>query len=365
MMSHFYFKLNKIKMKLGSLNIGNKLIVAPMAEVTDAPFRKIAKKMGAGLTFTQMVSADGVARGHFETLRFLTFARDEKPIGVQLLGNDPEIIKDAVKEIIKLKPDVIDINAGCPVKKVLSKNMGSALLNSPDLLGKIIRQMVDSANGIPILAKMRLGKDRNKINILENAKIAEDNGASGIIVHARTVDMQYSESHLPEWIKKVKESVNIPVIGNGSVFEPEDALNMLKTTGCDSVIVARGALGNPFLFSRFNTLIETGTDPGNPSIGFIEKTLLEHVELIRKEYGKILGLTKAKKNIIWYFKSLNGINYLIREILSANEFEQLPKVIVKHIENLKIGKYPENNKRFEIEKKFKQKVLFWLIKDDS
>ncbi len=350
-------------MKIGSLNIGSKLIVAPMAEVTDAPFRKIAKKMGAGLTFTQMVSADGVARGHFETLRLLTFSREEKPIGVQLLGNDPEIIKDAVKEIIKLKPDVIDINAGCPVKKVLSKKMGSALLNLPDLFGKIIKQMVDSSNGIPIIAKMRLGKDRNNINILENAKIAEDNGASGIIVHARTVDMQYSEPHLPEWIRKVKEIVNIPVIGNGSVFNPQDALEMIKTTNCDSVIVARGALGNPFLFSRFNILDETGTDPGTPSIELIEKTVLEHIELIRKEYGRILGLTKAKKNIIWYFKSLNGINYLINETLSATEFEQLPKVIEKHIENLKIGKYPINNKKIEIEEKFKQKILFWLLSD--
>lgn len=351
-------------MKIGSLNIGQKLIVAPMAEVTDAPFRKISKKMGAGLTFTQMVSADGVARGHFQTLRLLTFSREEKPIGVQMLGNDPEIIKDAVKEIIKLKPDVIDINAGCPVKKVLSKNMGSALLNSPHLLGKIIRQMADSSNGVPILAKMRLGKDRNNINILKNAKIAEENGASGIIVHARTVDMQYSEPHLPEWIKKVKESVSIPVIGNGSVFNPNDAVEMIKATHCDSVIIARGALGNPFLFSRFNTLVETGTDPGSPSIDLIEKIVLEHIELIRKEYGKILGLTKAKKNIIWYFKSLNGINYLISEILSAAEFEQLPKIINKHIENLEIGKYPENNKKIEIEEKFKQKILFWLLHDE-
>lgn len=352
-------------MKIGSLNIDNKLIVAPMAEVTDAPFRKIAKKMGAGLTFTQMVSADGVARGHFETLRLLTFSRDEKPIGVQILGNDPDIIKDAVKEIIKLKPDVIDINAGCPVKKVITKNMGSALLSSPKLFGKIIKQMVDSSNGIPIMVKVRLGNDRNNINVIENAKIAEDNGATGIIVHARTVDMQYNEPHLTEWIRKVKESVNISVVGNGSVFKPEDALEMIRSTGCDSVSVARGALGNPFLFSRFNTLIETGKDPGAQSIELLGKILLEHLDLIRKEYGNILGLTKAKKNIIWYFKSLNGINYLVKEIIAVKEFNQLFEIIEQHIKNLKIGKYPEDNKTFEIEKKFKKKVLFWLLNDSQ
>jgi len=352
-------------MKLGPLHIGTRLISAPMADVTDAPYRKIAKKMGAGLTFTQMVSADGVARGHFETLRLLTFSRSEKPIGVQILGNDPEIIKNAVKEIIKLKPDIIDINAGCPVKKVLSKKMGSALLDSPKLLGKIVRQMVDSAEGIPILVKMRLGKNLENINILENAKIAEDNGASGIIVHARTAEMRYDMPHLPEWIKKTKEVVNIPVIGNGSVFCPQDAVDMIKTTGCDSVFVARGALGNPFLFSRFNDLIDNGIDPGEPSVDSVHEILLEHVNLIKSEYGKILGVTKAKKNIIWYFKSLNGINYLIDEIFSVNEFDQLYDVISQHVENLKIGKYPENKNRIEIEKKFKRKVLFWLVNDKS
>ncbi|MFH1198265.1 MAG: tRNA dihydrouridine synthase DusB [bacterium] len=346
-------------MKIGKIDIGNRLLLAPMAEVSDAPFRMIAKKFSAGLTFTQMVSAEGVLKNIFGTLRLLAFSRSEKPIGVQFLGRDPEIIGLAVKEISAMKPDLIDLNCGCPVSKVVQKKMGASILEDPVLLGKIVRRMVDSSGGIPVSVKMRLGKDKRKVNIVENARVAEDNGASFIIVHARTRVGKYIEE--PDWsyIKKVKEIVNIPVIGNGSVFTALDAKRMIEETGCDSVLVARGSLGNPFIFSRYLKIADEGIDPGEPSIDEIGQTAIEHLNLCVRDSGDTAGIIRAKKNIIWYFMYVNGINFLLSKIFSLERSIDIENLIHEHVENLKKKIYPESDKN-EIHRKFKEKTLFWL-----
>lgn len=351
-------------MKIGNLDIGDKLILAPMAEVSDAAFRAVAKQFGAGLTFTQMVSAEGIIRNVFGTLRLLAFSRNEKPIGVQILGNNPDTIASAVKEISVMKPDLIDLNCGCPMPKVVNKKMGANILENPPLLGKIIRAMSDASKDIPISVKMRVGSDKRKINILENSKIAEDNGASVIIVHARTRAGKYSEE--PDWdyIKKVKESIKIPVIGNGSVFSALDAFKMKDLTGCDSVLVARGALGNPFIFDRFLKLARTGIDPGTPEPADIAKTALGHLHLLVKDYGETEGILRAKKNIIWYFMYVNGINYLLSNIFKINQLADLENFIHEHIDNLTKGKYPDTDKN-EIRSKFMEKVLFWLKEENE
>lgn len=279
-------------MQVGKLNVDSNAFLAPMAEITDYAFRTIAKKYGAGLTFTQMVSAEGVIKNNFDTLRFLTFSRKEKPIGVQLLGKEPDIVGKAVAELVRFNPDVIDLNCGCPVEKVYANKMGAYLLTHPDELGKIVKEMVKNSSGIPISVKIRLGP-KDRVNVLENAKIIEDNGASVIIIHARKRADRYDVDPEWEWIAKVKDQVKIPVVGNGSVFDAEDAINMMNETKCDAVLVGRGALGNPFIFKQIEELKK-----GNkyiPTIEEIKTVAIEHVELLRREQGFDVHLDRAKK----------------------------------------------------------------------
>ena len=346
-------------MKIGSLDLGHKLLVAPMADVSDAPFRKISKKHGAGLTFTQMVSADGVVKNNFETLRLYSFGRDEKPIGVQLLGRDPAIIGEAVSELKKVKPDLIDLNCGCPMEKVTSKGMGASISDDPKLLAEIVKSMVSAAGEIPISVKLRLGKDHESINIADSIKVVEDNGASLVIVHARTSSDSYKSDSNWDWLKKVKQQVSIPLIGNGSCFFPQDAKDLMDTTNCDSVMIARGALGNPFYFSRFNTLIKTGTDPGEPDVEEVVKVVNEHIDLLVQEFGEINAFERAKKQTVWYLKNYPGISSLLDNIFKLKSISELKELIMSHEKNILSGKLEHENIN-EINTRFKNKVLFWL-----
>ncbi|MCX7875192.1 MAG: tRNA dihydrouridine synthase DusB [Melioribacteraceae bacterium] len=345
-------------MKIGNLDIGEKLLLAPMAEITDSSFRKICKEFGAGLTFTQMVSAEGVIKNNFTTLKYLTFNRSEKPIGVQLLGNDPVIIGEATNEISKLKPDVIDLNAGCSVDKVVANKMGAALLDDPKYISKLISKMVQNSNGIPVSIKIRLGKDKNHINVLETAKAVEESGASLLIVHARTRNDKYENEANWQWLKKVKENISIPVVGNGSIFNANDALRMKQETNCDSVLIARGALGNPFIFSEYNSLISNQIN-FKVDIKLILSTVLNHIDLLKKEFGEFVALDKAKKHSLWYFKYQNGIKELIELVLKVKNIDELKVVIINHANDILANKFQENNKE-EIFSKFYKRVLFWL-----
>ena len=346
-------------MKIDSLDLGHKLLVAPMADVSDAPFRKISKKHGAGLTFTQMVSADGVVKNNFETLRLYSFGRDEKPIGVQLLGRDPAIIGEAVSELSKVKPDLIDLNCGCPMEKVTSKGMGASLSDDPQLLARIVKSMVSAAGEIPVSVKLRLGKDHSNINITDSIKVVEDSGASLVIVHARTSSDSYQTDSNWDWLKKVKENVSIPLVGNGSCFSPQDAKDLMDTTSCDSVMIARGALGNPFYFSRFNSLMETGLDPGEPDIEEVVKVTIEHINLLVQEFGEINAFERAKKQTVWYLKNYPGISSLLDNIFKSKSMSELEELILTHEKSIKSGKLEQEN-IFEINTRFKNKVLFWL-----
>jgi tRNA-dihydrouridine synthase B len=347
--------------QIGNLKIDSNAILAPMAEITDFAFRKIAKEYGAGLTYTQMVSAEGIAKGDFNTLRLLTFSKNEFPVGVQLLGNDVGILGAAVRELTKLNISIIDLNCGCPVEKVVKNKMGSYLLTQPKLLGKLVKSMVENSNGIPISIKIRLGF-RDEINVLETAKIIEDNGASAILLHARTRNGKYNVEPDLEWIAKVKEISELKIIGNGSIFTVDDAVNMIKKTNCDGVLMARGALGNPFIFKQFN-LLKKGISY-KPEYEEIFNVVLQHIELLEREQGFTKNFDRAKKNIIWYYKNYNGIWCLIEQLLSASNFAEIKKIVINHSEKLQSGKYPEED--FEIvNKKFKDKVLFWLAKEEK
>ncbi len=341
-------------MIIGNTKLTSNKILAPMAEITDYSFRTIAKKFGCGLTYTQMVSAEGIIKNNFDTLRMCAFSRAEKPIGVQLLGKDPAIVGRAVKELVRFKPDVIDLNCGCPVDKVYGKKMGAYILSQPDNLGKLVKEMVKNSEGIPISVKVRLGH-KKKINVIENAKIIEDNGASIITIHARSRSDRYSIDPNWDWIAKVKDTVKIKVIGNGSIFNATDAEEMVNKTSCDGVLIARGALGNPFIFKDKNYL---------PELDEIYTTALEHTELLQKEQDVRIHLDRAKKNIIWYFKYLNGIENLISELYSATCFEKLKEIIYNHKNRLLENYYPQSDTE-DIRKQFNNKVLFWLAKKED
>ncbi|MCF8240390.1 MAG: tRNA dihydrouridine synthase DusB [Melioribacteraceae bacterium] len=351
-------------MKIGNTEIGERLFVAPMAEVTDYPFRYMAKKYGAGVTFTQMVSALGVVQGKFDALQYLTFNKDELPIGIQIIGYDPQVIGHSVKILSSYKPTLIDLNCGCPNPKVVNNAMGCAILDTPDTLKRIVRSMADNSNGVPISVKLRLGRDHNHISILENAKIAKDNGASLIFIHGRTKVDRYSTAANWNWIKKVKDSVDIPIVANGSVFSAEDAIKLKNETGCESVMVARGALGNPYIFNRYNSLVENNINPGHPEISLVKSDLLEHVNLIIKNYGEFIGLNHAKKHAVWYFRFFHGISSLLDTVFSVNTMEQLIELINEHADKIENNHFPEEDLE-EINTKFQNKVLFWLLSEST
>lgn len=346
-------------MKIGNLDLGHKLLVAPMAEISDSAFRIISKEYGAGLTFTQMVSAKGVVKNQFETLRLLSFPKYEKPIGVQLLGNNADYLRGAANELKQFQPNVIDFNCGCPVSRVTKLCMGAHLLDDPVNLGKLVKALVDAAGNIPVSVKLRLGKDPGKINIMDTAKAAEDNGASFITIHSRLKSDRYDQPSRWDYIAKVKEQIAIPVVGNGSVFTPQDAKELIEQTNCDSVMVARGILGNPFLFKRFNELMESGKDPGEPTPEEIKTVALKHLKLLVAEYGIQSGVNKVKKHIIWYYMKQPGIDLLINKLFACKEVAQLEELIEKHTLKIMNDNYPEADSN-EIFKLFSYKVQFWL-----
>jgi tRNA-dihydrouridine synthase B len=348
-------------LKVGNLSLDKRAILSPMAEVTDAPLRQICREYGAGLTFTQMVSAKGIIDNSFTSLKALAFRRDEKPIGVQLITNEPEYLEKAIKEIKSFQPDLIDLNCGCSVPQVCKYGLGAAILDDPVLLAELVRTMTDAAGDIPVSIKLRLGRDKNNITVLRNAKIAEENGTSLITIHARTRNQSYAEKPDWQWIKKVKEVVNIPVVGNGNLFYPEDCIRMINETGCDFVFVARGALGNPFIFNRLNSILESGVDPGVPDLDEVGQTVLKHFNLILKEYGEDQGIKKARKHLIWYFRFYKGIYNFIEKIYSIDEHYSVENFILEHIQKIKENYYPEEDLE-KVNKSFNEHVLFWMSK---
>ncbi len=337
----------------------NSIVLAPMAEISDKPFRTMCRKYGADFTFTEMVSARGIVNNSFNTTRKVVFSKSELPIGIQLLGDSPFYIGEAIKRLVKLSPVVFDLNAGCPVKKVTKNGFGSAILDKPMQLKEIVASMKKAAGDIPVSVKMRLGF--RKVTVLENAKICEEEGADFITLHPKMGNDASELLPEREWIAKVKSVVKIPVLANGFVFSAEDAAELLSETEADGIMVARGALGNPYIFDRYNHYLKTGRFSEKPNIDKVFSDALEHAELIKIEYGEnLVGLNSAKKNIFWYFKRFNGIFSLIENIIDLQDFKQITNALEQHVENLKAGKFSmERNE--EVFEKFKQRILFWNL----
>ena len=312
-------------MKIGNVSIPNNLILAPMAGVTDLPFRLLCKEQGAGLLCMEMVSAKAITYRNKNTEALLTIAPGENPVSLQLFGSEPDIIARAASYIEDRPFDILDINMGCPVPKVAGNGEGSALMKNPKLVEQIVTSAVKAIDK-PVTVKIRKGFDEEHVNAVEIAKIAEGCGAAAVAVHGRTREQYYSGRADWDIIRQVKEAVSIPVIGNGGIDSPKQARAMLEQTGCDGLMVGRASRGNPWIFRRIQTYLETGQDPGKPSLEEVKEMMLRHAKMQLEYKGDYTGIREMRKHIAWYtagFPHSAKLRGKMNELETVEELEEL------------------------------------------
>ena len=319
-----------MKLKIGNVELENNLILAPMAGVTDLPFRLLCKEQGCGLMYTEMVSAKAILYKNRNTGPLMEVRPEEEPVALQLFGSDPEIVSDIAAQVEDGPYAFIDINMGCPVPKIVNNGEGSALMKNPKLVEKILTALVKKVKN-PVTVKFRKGFDDDHINAVEIARIAESCGVSAVAVHGRTRAQFYSGKADWDIIRQVKEAVKIPVIGNGDIFTPEDAKRMLYETGCDGLMIARGAKGNPWIFSRTLHYLETGELLGPPDKEELKETILRHAQLQIQFKGEYLGLCEMRKHLSWYTVGLPHSSSLRNDVNQTETWEDFYNLIQSRI----------------------------------
>ena len=317
-------------MEIGNLKLENPYILAPMAGVTDLPFRLLCKEQGAGLLCMEMISAKALQYKNKNTKVLLAIHPQEYPVSLQLFGSDPKIISEQAKRIEDLPFQILDINMGCPVPKVVKNGEGSALMKNPKLVFEIVSQLVKAIEK-PVTVKIRKGFDDDHINAVEIAKIAEEAGASAVAVHGRTREQYYSGEADWDIIRQVKEAVHSPVIGNGDVVSGESAIAIQKETGCDGVMIGRGAQGNSWIFSELLEYEQTGKMPQRPSVEAIRKMMLRHAQLQMQYKGEYLGIREMRKHVSWYTSGLPNSAKLRDEINRVDNYEELEKLLEERL----------------------------------
>ena len=313
-------------LKIGNVSLTNNVILAPMAGVTDLPFRVLCKEQGAGLVCMEMVSAKAIMYQNKNTEALMEIAEAEGPVSLQLFGSDPKIISEMAKRIEDRPFDILDINMGCPVHKVVNNGEGSALMKNPKLIEQIVMQTVKAINK-PVTIKIRRGFNEESINAVEIAKIAESSGAAAIAVHGRTREQFYSGKADWEIIRQVKEAVSIPVIGNGDVVDGISAKAMLEQTGCDGVMIGRAVRGNPFLFHQIISYLENGIESEKPSLDVIKDVILRHADMQLANKGEYIGIREMRKHVAWYTSGLPHSAKLRHKINAMETMEELKENI--------------------------------------
>lgn len=317
-------------MNIGNVKLKNSYILAPMAGVTDLPFRLLCREQGAGLLCMEMISAKALIYKNRNTKLLLEIHPEEFPVSLQLFGSEPDVICEAARQIEHLPFQILDINMGCPVPKIVKNGEGSALMNQPKLVHQIVKTLVQAIDK-PVTVKIRKGFDDQHVNAVEIAKIIEDAGAAAVAVHGRTREQYYSGKADWEIIARVKEAVSIPVIGNGDVTSGEAALEMRRQTGCDGVMVGRGAQGNPWIFSELAEYERTGKMPERPGLDEIREMMLRHARLQIQYKGEYLGIREMRKHVSWYTKGLPGSAKLREAINRTESYEELKELLSEKI----------------------------------
>ncbi len=310
------------KLTIGNIELENNLILAPMAGVTDLPFRLLCKEQGAALCCMEMVSAKGIYYNNRNTESLLTVDERERPVSLQLFGSDPDIMAAMAARIEHRNFDLLDINMGCPVPKVVNNGDGSALMKNPVLAGEIIEKMVKAVNK-PVTVKIRKGFDDEHVNAVEMAHIAQESGAAAVAVHGRTREQYYSGKADWSIIADVKSKVSIPVIGNGDILDAKDVIAMSQQTGCDGFMIGRGAQGNPWIFHQILHYFETGEIIGKPPLAEMIDTMLRHARLQIEFKGEYLGIREMRKHAAWYTAGYRGASKLRGRINDVESYDEL------------------------------------------
>lgn len=316
----------EMKWKIGSVEMENPFILAPMAGVTDLPFRMLCKEQGAGLLCTEMVSAKAISFHNKNTISLMQIDPSEHPVSMQIFGSEPDLMAEVAKSIEEQPFDILDINMGCPVPKVVNNGEGSALLKNPELIREIVTQ-VSHAVKKPVTAKIRIGFEGYPVDPVEIAKIIEDSGAAAVAVHGRTRQQYYAGEADWDTIRRIKEAVSIPVIGNGDVDSPKKAEKLVRETGCDGVMIGRAVRGNPWIFREMNHYFTTGELLPRPSWEEIKEMILRHTRMQIELKGEFTGIREMRKHIAWYTAGMNHSAGLRRDSNLVNSYEELEKLL--------------------------------------